>query len=152
MSEFYLDALYLNFISGFELTLEQATFLRHGFPGPIYADLHSLLLGVGQDGFRTPQPLQEPVSWYGCFDAVQVNEEEMALLPFPGCNGDQIANVLERLQTALHAVRDDARRQADLDLFDTRCCAYRRSDVIGYIVKCPFQRETQLDFGRNPLL
>jgi hypothetical protein len=75
-----LDALYVNFISGYELSLETATFLRHGYSGPIYADLHSLLLGVGVGGFRTPQPLEEPVSWYSCFDAVQANEDEMQLL------------------------------------------------------------------------
>ena len=45
-----LNALYVNFISGYELSLETATFLRRGYSGPIYADLHSLLLGVGVDG------------------------------------------------------------------------------------------------------
>ena len=38
-----LDALYLNFISGFELALGTAQALRQGFRGPIYVDLHSLL-------------------------------------------------------------------------------------------------------------
>lgn len=75
-----LDAIYVNFISGWELSLQTATFMRHGFAGPIYADLHSLLLGVGADGFRTPQPLEEAVSWYSCFDVVQVNEDELRLL------------------------------------------------------------------------
>ncbi|HEX5631822.1 MAG TPA: hypothetical protein VFX50_01295, partial [Gemmatimonadales bacterium] len=41
-----LDALYVNFISGFEMTLGTAQALRHGFAGPIYADLHSLFLGM----------------------------------------------------------------------------------------------------------
>jgi sugar/nucleoside kinase (ribokinase family) len=75
-----LDALYLNFISGFELSLETAVRLRQGFAGPIYADLHSLLLGVGPDGTRTPRPLASWHEWLRCFDAVQVNEEELALL------------------------------------------------------------------------
>ena len=38
-----LDALYVNFISGFEMELGTAQALRQGFRGPIYADLHSLL-------------------------------------------------------------------------------------------------------------
>ncbi len=75
-----LDAVYLNFISGFELTLETARHLRRGFPGPIYADLHSLLLGVRADGTRMPQPLPHVAQWFACFDAVQLNEQELALI------------------------------------------------------------------------
>jgi hypothetical protein len=72
-----LDALYLNFISGFELTLGTALALRQAFRGTIYADLHSLLLGMHGDGMRQLRPLPEAPSWFGCFDLIQVNEEEM---------------------------------------------------------------------------
>ena len=72
-----LDALYVNFISGFELSLGTAEALRHGFAGPIYADLHSLFLGMRQDGTRTLQPLPQAAAWFRCFDFVQVNEDEM---------------------------------------------------------------------------
>jgi hypothetical protein len=75
-----LDALYLNFISGFELTLGTAQALRQGFPGPIYADLHSLLLGMQHDGVRVPKVLPQAADWLACFDVVQVNEDEMRLL------------------------------------------------------------------------
>src|SRR6267142_2060419 len=40
-----LDALYVNFISGYEMSLEAAQLLRRGFPHFLYADLHSLFLG-----------------------------------------------------------------------------------------------------------
>jgi hypothetical protein len=72
-----LDALYVNFISGFEMSLGTAQLLRRGFSGPLYADLHSLFLGMRQDGMRTIQPLPDAPSWFGCFDMVQVNEDEM---------------------------------------------------------------------------
>ncbi len=72
-----LDAIYLNFISGFELCLGTAQALRQGFPGPIYADFHSLLLGMQQDGMRVPRPLPDAAQWFGCFDLVQLNEDEM---------------------------------------------------------------------------
>jgi hypothetical protein len=75
-----LDAIYLNFISGFELALGTAQALRQGFRGPIYADLHSLFLGMQHDGIRVLQPLADPASWFGCFDVVQVNEDEMRQL------------------------------------------------------------------------
>jgi hypothetical protein len=75
-----LDAIYLNFISGFELTLGTAQALRQGFRGPIYADLHSLFLGMHHDGIRVLQPLADPAAWFACFDAVQLNEDEMRQL------------------------------------------------------------------------
>lgn len=81
-----LDALYLNFISGFELELATARALRQGFAGPIYADLHSLMLGLRQDGIRVPQPLPEAPAWFSCFDVLQMNEEEMDQL-----GGDPLA-------------------------------------------------------------
>ncbi len=72
-----LDALYLNFISGFEMELETAAALRRGFPGPIYADLHSLLLGLEPDGGRSPRGLPDAPAWFSCFDAIQLNEDEL---------------------------------------------------------------------------
>ena len=75
-----LDAIYVNFISGFELALGTAQALRQGFRGPIYADLHSLFLGMHHDGVRVLQPLADPAAWFGCFDVVQLNEEEMRQL------------------------------------------------------------------------
>ncbi len=72
-----LDAIYVNFISGFELCLGTAQALRQGFRGPIYADLHSLFLGMQQDGIRVLRPLPDAPSWFGCFDFVQLNEDEM---------------------------------------------------------------------------
>lgn len=75
-----LDALYINFISGFELDLATATRLRLAFDGPIYADLHSIFLGIDASGLRTPHPLDAWREWLRCFDVVQVNEDELQLL------------------------------------------------------------------------
>ena len=75
-----LDALYVNFISGFELCLGTAQALRQGFARPIYADLHSLFLAMQQDGMRRIQPLPDAPSWFECFDVVQLNEDEMRQL------------------------------------------------------------------------
>ena len=74
------DALYINLISGFELDLETAQLIRQHFRGPIYCDLHSLLLAVQPDGMRTLQPLPNPAAWMRCFDFVQVNEDEMSMM------------------------------------------------------------------------
>lgn len=88
-----LDALYVNFISGFEMDLDTATALRRGFAGPIYADLHSLLLDLAEDGGRRPKGLPEAPAWFSCFDAVQLNEEEMTRI-----GGDPMAVAALALQ------------------------------------------------------
>jgi hypothetical protein len=75
-----LDALYVNLISGFELDLETAQLIRAHFSGPIYCDLHSLLLAVQPGGMRTLQPLPNPQAWLRCFDFIQVNEDEMRMM------------------------------------------------------------------------
>jgi hypothetical protein len=73
-----LDALYVNFISGYEFDLPTAQLLRQGFPGFIYADFHSLFLGKLPDGTRVLQPLVDPAAWFACFDIVQLNDEELS--------------------------------------------------------------------------
>jgi len=75
-----LDALYVNFISGFEMALPTAQAMARAFPGPIYTDLHSLFLGVATDGLRVPRPLPEAPGWFGCSQWIQLNEDEFALL------------------------------------------------------------------------
>ncbi|HET6229884.1 MAG TPA: carbohydrate kinase family protein [Longimicrobiaceae bacterium] len=75
-----LDALYVNFISGFELSLETAKRLRAEFSGPLYTDLHSLFLGCPGAGTRARRRLPDWERWVACFDGVQVNEEEVATL------------------------------------------------------------------------
>lgn len=75
-----LDAMYVNFISGFELSLETAICLRQAFDGPIYADIHSLLMGLAPDGLRFPQSLPQAPTWFSCFDIIQMNEDEMTML------------------------------------------------------------------------
>jgi hypothetical protein len=79
------DALYVNFISGFEMELDTARALRTGYRGPSYADLHSLFLGMNLHGHRIPRSLEAWAAWLSCFDAVQMNEDEFDLL---GAAGD----------------------------------------------------------------
>jgi sugar/nucleoside kinase (ribokinase family) len=75
-----LDALYVNFISGFEMELRAAEALRAGFSGPIYVDLHSLFLARLADGRREPRSLPEWRRWVACFDGIQLNESELRSL------------------------------------------------------------------------
>jgi hypothetical protein len=85
------DALIVNFIAGWELSLEAARHLRSAHPGAIYADLHSLLLAVGPDGARTLQPLPAWPAWRECFDVVQMNEDELSALTVAGARPETTA-------------------------------------------------------------
>ena len=75
-----VDALYLNFITGFEMGVETAQHFRERFPAPLYADLHSLFQGISSNGYRFPRELPGWGAWFRAFDAVQMNEEEFELL------------------------------------------------------------------------
>lgn len=79
-----LDALYVNFIAGWELDLASAQRVRAAFRGPTYADLHSLFLDVAADGRRRPRRLAAAEDWARCFDAVQMNQDEFALFAGDG--------------------------------------------------------------------
>lgn len=81
-----LDALYVNFIAGWELDLEAARRVRRDFGGPTYADLHSLFMGIDAGGVRRPRPLADADRWARCFDTVQMNRDEFAL--FGGDSGE----------------------------------------------------------------
>jgi hypothetical protein len=98
-----LDALYINLISGFELDLEVAQLIRQNFSGPIYCDLHSLLLAIQTNGMRTLQPLPNAPAWMRCFDFVQVNEDEMSMMaPDPmGLAAIAFANGVKSLSITL---------------------------------------------------
>lgn len=100
-----LDALYVNLISGFELDLETAALLRQHYAGPIYCDLHSLLLAVQPTGLRTLQPLPNVAAWMRCFDVVQVNEDELSMLAPDGLAlaATALANGVQSLVVTLGA-------------------------------------------------
>ena len=60
--------------------LETAQLIRRHFPGPIYCDLHMLVMAVQSSGLRTPRPLPNVREWCGCFDLLQVNEDELHMM------------------------------------------------------------------------
>ncbi len=79
------DALYVNFVSGFEMELETAQAHHDNLTVPNYADLHSLFLSTAKSGIRAPTHLNAWEDWFQCFDVVQMNEVESTLV---GCKGD----------------------------------------------------------------
>lgn len=90
-----LDALYVNFISGFEMELADAEALRRAFAGPLYSDLHSLFLGCPGAGTRELRTLPDWERWAACFDGVQLNERELGTLGGAGDWTEAAARVLD---------------------------------------------------------
>jgi hypothetical protein len=75
-----LDALYVNFLSGWELDLETMQLIRRHFFGPIYCDLHMLAWAVEASGLRTLRPVSNVREWCASVDFLQMNEDEMSML------------------------------------------------------------------------
>ena len=75
-----LDALYINFLSGWELDLGTAQLIRAHFKGPIYCDLHMLAWAVQPSGLRTLRPMTHVREWCSCFDFLQMNEDELTTM------------------------------------------------------------------------
>jgi sugar/nucleoside kinase (ribokinase family) len=131
------DALLLNFISGFEASIETCEALRAAFRGPIYADLHSLCLGMEADGTRVPRSLDDWRRWVACFDFVQVNEDEFNLLGAGAgravsiesvvTEGPEVVAITKGAAGATIAVRDGAR----VDVRDVTLGSPQRGDPTG---------------------
>lgn len=121
-----IDALYINLISGFEVDLETAQLIRTHFDGPIYCDMHSLLLARQPDGVRTLQPLANPGAWFRCFDMIQVNEDEMgmmapdplALAAMATAAGVNVLNVTLGARGVVYFAAPGFDRLSDLDRHD----------------------------------
>ncbi len=75
-----VEAVYVNFVSGYEMDIDTAEKLR-SLGIPLYADLHSLFLGTAPaEGPRPPRAPGDWRRWVAAFDAVQMNEAECRLL------------------------------------------------------------------------
>jgi hypothetical protein len=99
-----VDAIYVNFITGRELDLDTAHALGDSFPGPLYADLHTLFAEISTSGIRYPRSLPTWREWFQAFDLIQVNEEEFHLIAGPGDDAwERAATVIGR-RPALVAV------------------------------------------------
>ena len=94
-----LDALYVNFITGYECDLATAQALRRAFDRPLYGDLHSLALGMHADGIRHHRPLEQPLAWLACFDVAQVNEDELRMM-----GGEPLALAAHAVDLGVRAV------------------------------------------------
>lgn len=71
------DGLLINMITGFDISLEQIKWLRKGYAGKIYFDIHTLSRGIDENMKREFRPIPNIVEWLKCIDILQSNVNEL---------------------------------------------------------------------------
>ena len=74
------DGIFINMITGFDVTLKQMERIRKGFKGVIYFDVHTFSRGVTEDMNRYFRRIPEFFKWASNIDILQANEKEMQTL------------------------------------------------------------------------
>ena len=88
------DAILVNMISGFDLTLETLSSLRMATQSNqtlLHLDIHSLTLGVDNQNRRFRRPLETWRRWCYLADTVQMNEVEAKALPLEYLQEEDLA-------------------------------------------------------------
>ncbi len=74
------DAIYINMITGYDVSLDTLEFIRSKFTKFIYIDIHSLARGMEADNMRNFRKIPQIERWLKCVDIIQVNETEFEML------------------------------------------------------------------------
>lgn len=74
------DGIFVNMITGFDLTLEDIIYLRENYKGLIYLDIHTLSRGLTEKNERLFRPIPFAEKWVASADFIQVNENEILTL------------------------------------------------------------------------
>lgn len=96
------DMILVNMISGHDITIETMDELRmeaRENHTPIYLDVHSLTLGIGDDFTRFHRPVELWRRWLFMLHTVQMNEREAAILSHPPLSEDDLAKHTLALNT-----------------------------------------------------
>jgi sugar/nucleoside kinase (ribokinase family) len=105
------DMVLVNMISGFDITLETLDEIRikvRDDHTPVYMDVHSLTLGIDEDFVRFHRPVEAWRRWLFMLHAVQMNEEEAAILTLESLDEPALAKHVLALNTkAMHITRGD---------------------------------------------
>lgn len=98
------DMILINMVSGYDIALETLDEIRMAVRDnytPIYFDVHSLTLGIGDVGNRFRRPLTDWRRWLFWLHAVQMNEEEAAGMPSERYSEGDFAKQVTALNTPL---------------------------------------------------
>jgi sugar/nucleoside kinase (ribokinase family) len=71
------DGIFINMISGFDISIDQLKEIRRRFKKTIYMDVHTLSRGVGKNLERPQTIIKDFDQWAGCLDIIQANQTEV---------------------------------------------------------------------------
>jgi len=74
------DGIYVNMITGFDISLDDAIYIRKNFNGPTFIDVHTLSRGLEPNYVRNFRRIPKFEEWAKVFDIIQVNENELLTL------------------------------------------------------------------------
>lgn len=74
------DGIFVNMITGFDVSIEDIQNLRQKFSGPIYLDIHSLARGMDEHYRRDFRKIPDVKTWLKSVDIVQANDTELFTL------------------------------------------------------------------------
>ena len=74
------SAILVNFVSGFEIKYDYLKKVRSEYKGTMLMDVHSLMLGIDDEGIRFKKTIPEWREWFSCFDCIQMNSVEAELI------------------------------------------------------------------------
>lgn len=81
------SGIYINMITGFDISLDSAKFIRNRFKGLTFIDIHSLARGMDDNYVREFRKIENFNDWAACFDIIQANENE--ILTFSDLNNEE---------------------------------------------------------------
>lgn len=74
------DGIYINMITGYDISLNDLKYLRNKFERPIYLDVHTLARGLDSDNKRVFRKIPSAEEWLRNINILQANETEIRTL------------------------------------------------------------------------
>ena len=87
-----LDSIFVNMISGVDITQDTLKILRAKFNGYIHLDTHNIVMKTYSDGQRKQEPISNWYDWCINCDTVQMNETEISTMTPEKLNEYEIAD------------------------------------------------------------
>jgi sugar/nucleoside kinase (ribokinase family) len=94
------DAILINMVSGFDVTFDMLYLINEGKGSrnvPVYLDIHSMTLGIGDKNKRFRRPVMDWRRWVFHTNIVQMNELEAATLTVERLSEEQLAKIMMTL-------------------------------------------------------
>jgi sugar/nucleoside kinase (ribokinase family) len=126
-----VDAILVNMTSGNDITLDTLDALRmeiRGKRGMIHFDFHNLTTRPGDDRQRVSQQVPEWRRWAFMLDSVQMNEEEISVLPIENLTEEQTVGHLSSVGVRIVTV---TRGAAGLTVYTAEHKKITKNDVTG---------------------